>query len=171
MKTAKEWAESVVVAADREVGRRLSRLQDPEDEELGAWLQQQPSWHAEAQAAGDASVIIERLVERVQADARAPLEEEIARLRMAKEDVEGAMRRLIRVRDERVVKLEQERDATLAEAERLREERRRDISAMDVLADSVSDNVWNELSETYPTLVDAVNALIQRVNFWRAEQM
>lgn len=161
MKTAKEWAESVVRRSD--AGAILV------DDEQYIYFDGDDLSPVETFDIADG--IIERLVERVQADARAPLEEEIARLRMAKEDVEGAMRRLIRVRDERVVKLEQERDATLAEAERLREERRRDISAMDVLADSVSDNVWNELSETYPTLVDAVNALIQRVNFWRAEQM
>src|SRR5688500_10913898 len=88
MKTAKEWAASVVVAADMEVGRKMSRLQDPEDDDLRAWLRRQDSWHAEAMAADDARSIIERLVERVQEDARAPLEAEIARLRSRVEELE-----------------------------------------------------------------------------------
>lgn len=85
MKTAKEWAESVVVDADRDAGRLVSRLRDPEDDELAAWLQVQQSWRAELAHADNAREVIERLVERVQADARAPLEEEIARLRKENE--------------------------------------------------------------------------------------
>lgn len=81
MKTAKEWAESVVIDADCDACRTFSRIQDHDNEDLAVRLQEQHSWAEEAQKADDARTIIERLVERVQADARAPLDAEIARLR------------------------------------------------------------------------------------------
>lgn len=70
MKTAKEWAESVVRACDVDVAL----------EDSGGHVRiaiEFPVYEVHEAAVG----IIERLVERVQADARVPLEEEIARLR------------------------------------------------------------------------------------------
>jgi hypothetical protein len=63
MKTAKEWAESAVT----DTGWIL-------DKDAAVAMSQPSRAHV-------ARGIMERLVERVQADARAPLEEEISRLR------------------------------------------------------------------------------------------
>jgi hypothetical protein len=87
VKAAKEWAAEVVVGPDRDVGRKLSRLQDPEDEELYVWLREQWSSHEENQRANDARAIIERLVERVQADACASLEDPLVEVRAALLDI------------------------------------------------------------------------------------
>jgi hypothetical protein len=67
MKTAKEWAESAVT----DTGWIL-------DKDAAVAMSQPSRAHV-------ARGIMERLVERVQADARAPLEEEIARLRAENE--------------------------------------------------------------------------------------
>lgn len=110
MKTAKEWAESVV------------RGQVPGTKSY-LWLDDGQCPHGAI--VGDHAVpIIERLVERVQADARAPLEEQIARLR---------------------------------------EERERDIAAVEALVDATT-------GEEDSRLIKAVDILVQRINAWRAEQ-
>jgi hypothetical protein len=71
MKTAKEWAESVVCG---QVPGTKSYV----------WLDDGQSQNASI-VSEQAIGIIERLVERAQVDARAPLEEEIARLRAENE--------------------------------------------------------------------------------------
>lgn len=80
MKTAKEWAESVVVEPECDGIRWAARIEDPV---ARAWFESEGLIVDALDDAERARGIIERLVERVQADARAPLEEEIARLRAA----------------------------------------------------------------------------------------
>lgn len=121
MKTAKEWAESVVGEPYEDGGRWHVDLRDEDDY---VPLERQSELGVADSIGADASGIIERLVERVQADARAPLEEEIARLR---------------------------------------EERERDIAAVEALVDATT-------GEEDPRVVKAVDILIQRINAWRAEQ-
>lgn len=59
------------------------------------------------------------VVERATA-ARAPLEAEIARLRIEAETHEGVARRVLRIARKRVGQMKEERDAALAEVDRLR---------------------------------------------------
>lgn len=79
MNTAKEWAESVVTES--------------------AWIGDSEAAVAMCQASQveKARAIIERLVERVQADARAPLEEEITRLRAENERLSAELREFVAV--------------------------------------------------------------------------
>ena len=77
MKSAKEWAEIVVAGPKKAFGRWIASLHDAEQSvEFEDPL---------AETVTSARGIIERLVERAQADARAPLEEEVARLRAENE--------------------------------------------------------------------------------------
>ena len=78
MKTAKEWAESVVVGPECRAGLWPALLDD------GAGyvpLERQTETYDAQDVYNDARSIIERIVEHVQADALAPLEREVERLR------------------------------------------------------------------------------------------
>lgn len=81
MKTAKEWAESVVsdpVLLDQ----RMWNVSLIDDQAPPGISLIEPSDEEDAHdLCSDARSIIERLVERVQADTRTPLEDEIARLK------------------------------------------------------------------------------------------
>lgn len=110
MKTAKEWAESVVRRSD--AGAILV------DDEQYIYFDGDDLSPVETFDIADG--IIEHLVERVQADARAPLDEEIARLRVEAQTYEGVARRVLRIAKKRVEQVKQERDAALAEVSKLR---------------------------------------------------
>lgn len=86
MKSAKEWAASVVAGPYHDGDRWVTRLEDDGDY---VPLEPQPRSDCGNSIATAAAGIIERLVERVQADARAPLEEEIARLKEDRDIADG----------------------------------------------------------------------------------
>jgi hypothetical protein len=79
MKTAKEWAAESIEGPDRQdLWTWRSRLAVDQDY---VPLEPQEDREDSERLCDNARGVIERLVERVQADARAPLEAEIARLR------------------------------------------------------------------------------------------
>jgi hypothetical protein len=84
MKTAKEWADEAIAGAFNDGKRWGVRLEDVEDYVL---LEPKSDLRAAIDLHDEARSIIERLVERVQADTRAPLEAEIARLRAENESL------------------------------------------------------------------------------------
>lgn len=159
MKTAKEWAAQVV--------------DEPHEIECGMWNVALIDEHARVALiepsgeddARDLTVdtigIIERLVERAQADARAPLEEEIARLRVEVETYEGVARRVLRISKKSVEQMKQDRDASQAEVDRLRVENEKMRAAVIAARDVCLAHGWDMMSsdgDYERTLVDAIKA-------------
>jgi hypothetical protein len=82
MKTAKEWAAETITDPS-ELDEQFWNVSLRDEQAPPGISLIEPSGEDDARdLCADARGIIERLVERVQADARAPLEEEIARLRV-----------------------------------------------------------------------------------------